>query len=351
MMPTRAIAASRPMSSRPGFATAGPGRSRSRRSAWSSTSRAAAAPEAGTRMSRGPAASMSGTSKPAERRVIDGMPSSSSRPWTSSASAWWRAPATRTRLPSLYCGLILRARSWAALTGSSSPDRPAWTSGMPQLRQKRSSDGCDVAQVGQTSGSAAIDLDLLDDAVLDAIGAHGRLAVAPQADDQPLHTGPSGGEVDVGLRRIGVRARVRVVDGSELGSAGLDVVDRAGHLEPVDLEPQRAGGHVRRLVHGDRTAVAHSDHAAALIGKVAARVRDDAIEQRRGDAHYSVFRAGFSSSSRSFSGSPLSESLNSRMPLPIERPTSGSFFGPRTIRAIARMTTSSRGPTLGMGAA
>src|SRR5262245_2305665 len=245
MTPTRAIAASRPMSSRPGFATAGPGRSRSSRSAWSSTSRAAAAPEAGTRMSRGPAASMSGTSNPADRRVIDGMPSSSSRPWTSSASAWWRAPATRTRSPSLYCGLILRARSWAAVTGSSSPVRPAWTSGMPQLRQKRSSEGCDVPQLGQTSASSAIDLDLLDDAVVDAVGAHGRLAVAPQADDQPQHPGPPGGEVDIGLRRIGLRACVRVVDGAELGAICLDVVDRTGDLEPVDLEPQRAGRDVR----------------------------------------------------------------------------------------------------------
>ena len=60
-----------------------------------------------------------------------------------------------------------------------------------------------------------------------------------------------------------------------------------------------------------------------------------------------VFRAGRSSSS-SWSDSPLSDSLNSRMPFPMERPTSGSFFGPRTMRAMARMTTSSSGPTLGM---
>ena len=66
-----------------------------------------ASPETGTRMSRGPAARKSGTSKPPVRRTSDGTPSSSSRPWMSSASAWWRAPATRTSRPSAYCGLDL----------------------------------------------------------------------------------------------------------------------------------------------------------------------------------------------------------------------------------------------------
>src|SRR3954452_21596943 len=36
------------------------------------------------------------------------------------------------------------------------------------------------------------------------------------------------------------------------------------------------------------------------------------------------------------------------MPLPTERPTSGSFFGPRTSRAITRMTMSSGPPMFGM---
>ena len=82
--------------------------------------RAALAPEAGTMTSRGPAASMSGTSNPRERRSIDGTPSSRSSPWMSSASAWLREPATRTRSPSLYCGLILRARACASDTSPSS---------------------------------------------------------------------------------------------------------------------------------------------------------------------------------------------------------------------------------------
>src|SRR3954466_6042380 len=41
---------------------------------------------------------------------------------------------------------------------------------------------------------------------------------------------------------------------------------------------------------------------------------------------------------------PEIESLNSRMPLPSERPTSGSFFGPRTISAITRTMSSSGKP-------
>src|SRR4051794_13710136 len=36
------------------------------------------------------------------------------------------------------------------------------------------------------------------------------------------------------------------------------------------------------------------------------------------------------------------------MPFPRERPTSGSFFGPSTMSAMARTTTSSMGPTFGI---
>ncbi len=36
------------------------------------------------------------------------------------------------------------------------------------------------------------------------------------------------------------------------------------------------------------------------------------------------------------------------MPFPSDLPTSGSFFGPSTIRAMARMTMSSMGPTFGI---
>src|SRR3954469_12653117 len=43
---------------------------------------------------------------------------------------------------------------------------------------------------------------------------------------------------------------------------------------------------------------------------------------------------------------PLTESLNSRRPLPSALPSSGSRLGPRTTRAITRTMTSSMGPTL-----
>src|ERR1700761_874651 len=42
------------------------------------------------------------------------------------------------------------------------------------------------------------------------------------------------------------------------------------------------------------------------------------------------------------------EPLNSLMPLPSDLPSSGSFFGPKTIRAMISTTMISIGPTLGM---
>ncbi len=38
-----------------------------------------------------------------------------------SASAWLRAPATRTSSPSASCGLSLRARAWRSLTSAAAP--------------------------------------------------------------------------------------------------------------------------------------------------------------------------------------------------------------------------------------
>src|SRR3954471_8568799 len=55
---------------------------------------------------------------------------------------------------------------------------------------------------------------------------------------------------------------------------------------------------------------------------------------------------GFSSSSSS--SLPEIEPLNSRMPLPIERPSSGRRFGPKITRAMMRTTTNSSGPTFGI---
>src|SRR4051794_32104970 len=41
------------------------------------------------------------------------------------------------------------------------------------------------------------------------------------------------------------------------------------------------------------------------------------------------------------------EPLNSRIPLPIDLPSSGRRFGPKTIRAITSTTAISSGPTFG----
>ena len=116
---------------------------------------------------------MSGTSKPRVRLSMLGMPSSISRPWISSASAWWRAPATRTSGPSVYWGRTLRARSRAALRGRarSAASDSGRTSGIPHDAQKRSEPGYAAPQDGQTSASSIRHLDrhLVDAAVVDPV--------------------------------------------------------------------------------------------------------------------------------------------------------------------------------------
>ena len=96
-----------PPGPRPVAAATPPRRPRARPAAPTAAPRARRRrPELGTSTSRGPAARKSGTSKPRDRRSRLGTPSSSSRPWMNSASAWLRPPATRTSSPSAYCGRI-----------------------------------------------------------------------------------------------------------------------------------------------------------------------------------------------------------------------------------------------------
>src|SRR5215208_3402717 len=57
--------------------------------------------------------------------------------------------------------------------------------------------------------------------------------------------------------------------------------------------------------------------------------------------------AGLEGSSSS-SSLPVTDDLNSRMPLPIERPSSGRRLGPKITRAMMRTTTNSSGPTFGI---
>ena len=82
--------------------------------------------------------------------------------------------------------------------------------------------------------------------------------VAVQADDDPQHARPQLGEVDVGLGGIRRRARVRVVDRSEIKPGVVDLVVELELLLGVDPESQRAGLGVRRSIDLDRVAVARA---------------------------------------------------------------------------------------------
>src|SRR4051812_38164890 len=258
-------------------------------SAANSRSRAASAPDSGTSTSRSPAASMSGTSNPALRRNMLGMPSSSSRFWISSASDWFRPPATRTSGPRAYSGLILRARSRASLGGgtSAAASSPASISGMPQSRQKSSSPsrGYPRPQLGQTSPSAVVD-DLLfrHAAVRDLPRPQVRVAAAAvlQRDDQ---VGPVRvlGDVDVGLRGLGRAARMRVVD-AHLVAVVVELVGRLQVLEP-EVEGIGRVADVLGLEHLLDHALLRAQVAAALVRSVALGVGDDRVALGPGHPH------------------------------------------------------------------
>ena len=156
-------------------------------------------------------------------------------------------------------------------------------------------------------------------------------------------------------------ARVRVVDRAELAAVVLD--RRSERDAAPGRRPRSAAGWramFSRRMHARRAAPSRSrDEAAALVrGLARARGRRPARAGRgrsalRPRASCAARRARARLVGRlvlvvGVGASPASESLNSRMPLPTERPASGSFFGPRTSRAITRTTTSSMGPMLGM---
>ena len=210
-------------------------------------------PDRGTSTSRGPAASMSGTSKPAERLSIDGTPSSSSSPWINSASAWLRPAATFVSGPSESCGLILRARSCSvgeldvagAVDGAGVDERHAAVAaealvervGRGAATGRRA--GRQAAAASSTSTSASVDRPVRVDAPV----ADLRLVAGGARRSATRRPGQLTREVDVGLRRPRLGARVRVVDDRLAAVLVVDVAQRQEVARP-DLEAERA----RRLV-------------------------------------------------------------------------------------------------------
>ena len=177
--------ARRPRRSRPPAPPAAgpvrPGEVVGARSTGAASRRAARRRDSGTRTSRGPAARKSGTSKPAVRRTMLGTPSSSRSPWISSASAWLRPPATRTSSPSVYSGSILRARSWASLSGASSGSAPARPAACRSSSRSRSPTrrAPAAARADEPRQPRRLELLLLDPSVRDPPGPHRR--ARPQA--------------------------------------------------------------------------------------------------------------------------------------------------------------------------
>src|SRR5829696_8698973 len=238
-------------------------------SAWSSTSRAVSAPADGTSTSRGPAARKSGTSKPALRRRMLGTPHSSSKPWTSSAS--------------VKAGSILRARPWASLSGASSGSATGRTNGMPQLGQKLAPESSSRPQPGQASEPSAvddIDLLLLHAAIRDPPHPHHRLVL--QRDDQvaPVRVG---GQVDVGLRRLGGTARVRVVD-PDLEALVVQLV-RGEKALVVELVAVGRPARVLRPEDCLHDSVVRAEVSAAFVRRIVTRVRDELVPMRVRDPH------------------------------------------------------------------
>src|SRR4051812_46849118 len=197
---------------------------------------------------------------------------------------------------------------------------------------------------------------------------------------------PAGGRHEDRVALAGVERGVR----GRGGPAGLHVALRAaeavkqrdgrerpvarGREEDVDVERDAVearharrvdrGRAVERPVAGAQAWPKGSGGAAAAVGASvratrpasalsAARTRVRMAAERtprpceeRPYARSAVF-ASMLAASRS-SDLPEIESLNSRMPPPSDLPSSGSFFGPTTMSAMARTMISSMGPIDGM---
>ena len=91
-------------------------------------------------------------------------------------------------------------------------------------------------------------------------------------------------------------------------------------------------------------ALSRATGSAQLGGRLRPRPRRARRRPRR--PRSAGASAASSSASSSSSSLPEIEALNSRMPLPTERPSSGRRFGPKMIRAMIRTTRISGGPIL-----
>ena len=166
-------------------------------------------------------------------------------------------------------------------------------------------------------------------------------------------------EVDVRLRRQRIRARVGVVDDPDLEAGlvepledpllvpGVDLVRAAGW--PLALRAgYSATAWPSRLPTMPQHSLGASSRAWATIwssSERAIRIRRRTLAGRSGALGSDALSEVISSSSSSLE-LPLMASLNSRIPLPIDLPTSGKRFGPRMTRAMTSTITSSSGPTL-----
>src|SRR5215216_4846856 len=78
---------------------------------------------------------------------------------------------------------------------------------------------------------------------------------------------------------------MRVVNGAKIQAVVLDGAENPVEVVRIDVVAERTRLGVPRAVHGDGLAVPRGDHAAALVGRVRARVGDDLVEQLARDAH------------------------------------------------------------------
>jgi hypothetical protein len=150
---------------------------------------------------------------------------------------------------------------------------------MPQRGQKASPPLGAAPHSGQTR-SLDVEGFLLDLAVGDPPHAHLGLTVERHDQVAPVRVV---GQVDVRLGGLGRALRVRVVD-ADLEPVVVELVGRAQRLE-LELVPVRRRALVDRSEDLLDDAVASAQVAAALVGRILARMRDELVPVRARDPH------------------------------------------------------------------